>query len=114
MRECLSRSMSPESDHTTARGMEHVVSSKAVRKLLKAKAAVIKAVLDVQDCQCASSVNDPNALAVMSSALSLEARNTGIAKAYADQEYVLREQQKHCMTMATTRSHLSRVMSQIT
>ena len=94
MRECLSRSVSPESDHTTARGMEHVVSSKAVRKLLKAKAAVIKAVLDEQDYQRASSVQDPNALAVLSSALSLEARKAGIAKASADQEFALQEQQQ--------------------
>ena len=92
MRECLSRSMSPESDHTTARGMEHAVSSKAVRQLFKAKAAVIKAVLDEQVNQRASSVHDPNALAVMSLALSLEARNSSIAKAYADQEFVLSEQ----------------------
>ena len=78
--------MSTESDHTTARGMEQQVSSKACRKLIKARVAVILAVLDEQDYQRASSVQDPNALAVLSSVLSLEARNAGIARASAFQD----------------------------
>ncbi len=86
IRECLSRSMSTESDHTTARGMEQQVSSEACRKLIKARVAVIQSVLAEQDYQRASRVQDPNALAVMSSALSLEARNAGIARASAFQE----------------------------
>jgi protein-arginine kinase activator protein McsA len=89
MRECLSRSISPESDHTTARGMEHLMSSEAMRKHIKAKTAVIQSVLSEQENQRASRVQDPNTLAVISSALSLEARNAAIAQGNSGQEFVL-------------------------
>lgn len=95
MRQCRSRSISTESDGTTARGMEHLTSKKAFRKLYDTRVAVVRAVLVEQHQQRTFNSHDPMGLAVTSSVHSLEARKAGVARALADQEFALQQQRLH-------------------
>ena len=91
MRKCMSKSVSPESNQTSARGIEHLASSAILRKLDNAKTAVIQAVLHEQDHQrtaYGSSNVDQIRLAMVSSELSLDARNQAILLAASDQDSV--------------------------
>ena len=113
MRECLSRSMSPESDQTTARGIEHLASRKTIGEIIRARENVIGAVLAEQADQRAHGVNDPTALAVASSVRSFEARKAAIAKAAAADQTRQRARAdgRHCadeVRREATRSALHR------
>ena len=89
MRRCMSRSVSPESDHTSSRGIEHLASGAILRDLDNAKAAVIRAVLLEQQHQrmtYGGNYDDGHHLAMMSSELSIDARKRAIVLAISDQE----------------------------
>ena len=95
MRRCMSHSASPESDQTSARGIEHLASGVILRNLDSAKTAVIHAVLHEQHHQrmAYGSANvDQVRLAMTSSELSLDARKRAIVLAASDQDFVLCEQ----------------------
>ena len=96
MRRCMSHSASPESDQTSARGIEHLASGVLLRNLDNAKSAVIHAVLHEQHHQrmaYGSHNVDQVQLAMISSELSLDARKRAILFAASDQDFVLCEQQ---------------------
>ena len=91
MRKCMSKSVSPESNQTSARGIEHLASSAILRNLENAKTAVIHAVLREQDHQqmtYGGSNADQTRLAMVSSELSLDAKNQAILLAASDQDFV--------------------------
>ena len=93
MRRCLSASssISPESECSTARGIEHLASNATLKQLSDARAEVIRAVLIEQHRQRSryGHVTDPLQIAVASSTNSLGAKKTAIAHALIDQEFVL-------------------------
>lgn len=97
MRRCVARSVSPESDQTSSRGIEHLASGVILREFDGAKTAVIRAVLLEQHHQrTAYGANnvDQNRLAMVSSELSLDARKRAILLAASDQEFALCEYQQ--------------------
>ena len=120
MRRCLSASssISPESECSTARGIEHLASNATLKQLSDAKAEVIRAVLVEQHRQRSryGHVTDPLQIAVASSTNSLGAKKTAIAHALIDQEFVLsscqchgdgREDQLRCKSPQDERAHIS-------
>ena len=93
LRRCLSTgsSISPESECSTARGIEHLRSNATLHQLSDAKTKVIRSVLIEQHCQKTryGHVIDPLEIALASSEHSLGAKKTAIAHALLDQEFVL-------------------------
>ena len=93
MRRCLSTgsSIEPESECSTARGIEHLASTATLHQLSDAKTKVIRSVLIEQHRQRTryGHVIDPLQIALTSSENSLGAKKTAIAHALLDQEFVL-------------------------